>query len=183
MKSVLIDAIRRTNTDEPGQTLSDSGSFDTVDSEFGVTANDAVADTKSAAEDLQLYETSSALVLDEDGSDEAIFDSDTAIPESEIAEIASVIQRTAPTGPVQPRSLQRAPLIARYSPHLCLGLAILGAAAWFLLQRLEGALTNGNLGDVRQTTTMQEQPETVATGQARFRFLEHPLVATRESAE
>ncbi len=41
MKSILVDALRQANDQEPDSTLSDSGSFDATDAAFGPTANAA----------------------------------------------------------------------------------------------------------------------------------------------
>ncbi len=183
MKNVLVDAIRQANRDEPGQTLSDSGSFDTADSDFGVTANDAVADTQSIADELQLYETSNALTASDGGVGESIVLTDTTTSELAEAELPSDVQRTVPAVSARFNTVRRTPVLSRYSPHICVLLAALAAATWLMFQQLQIAQTGGILSAVRPTSAVQEQPGTVGGGQARFRFIESPVADSQEPAE
>jgi hypothetical protein len=127
MKSLLIDALRQAKDDKPGVTLSDSGSYDTRSAELLDTANDADA--------LSLFETSAGLEVGKPApsvSEPADKDSlprsaDVAIQEN----ITSNVAASADTG------ASRAPALARWTPILCVVVAIVAAAGWSLYQEFQ----------------------------------------------
>lgn len=132
MKSLLVDAIRQSKYGNPEEALSDSGSFDTTQSEIAETANDAVADETGGPDDeLKLFETSASL--------DATFgesDNEAGFPGGDDLELGE----TPIDAIVGPRHTMRArtqsthsagPRVARFAPEICIVLAVLASASWF----------------------------------------------------
>tara|TARA_R110002096_G_scaffold130643_5_gene279918 strand:- start:14513 stop:15085 length:573 start_codon:yes stop_codon:yes gene_type:complete len=138
MKSLLVDVLRQAKDGSPNRTLSDSGSYDTTQSEVLDTANDPLAaqDAGLSDEELKLYETSASLEAafnqsaNEDAAD-AGFDEDAWATDSEASRIATQTQMSA-TAP----ALGDAPAMARYAPLACIAAAFFAAALWIGYQHV-----------------------------------------------
>ena len=133
MKSILVDALRQSQGKDSHSTLSDSGSFDTTQTEFGPTANDEdVIVYDGPAEELELQQT-------------GVFHQTSLMEQSGVftsEEMDSLVDDPAALHPAihSPDTVRRAvpatpnsttvPTIARLAPLLCAGLAISAAMAW-----------------------------------------------------
>lgn len=125
MKSILVDALREANGTKSESTLSDSGSFDATQSEFGPTANDEeVVPLAAPDENLELLRTASFHTDD--------FDSelDTEFPEQSMAATRAI--DAAVLAAIQ--SSARTPVLARYAPLICIAVAIVSAGSWAVYQ-------------------------------------------------
>lgn len=134
MKSLLVDALRRANTGDTGPSVSDSGSFDTADSEFGATANDEVIDSHELdAEELELLSSTGVLVVSDDAAHSLTIPSAEFSPEEKSGAQLSIsgerYAHVAPPGNV--------PVLARYAPLICIVLAIVAAGSWLLYRQVE----------------------------------------------
>ncbi len=115
MKSLLVDAMRQAKGDKPGVTLSDSGSYDTTSAELLDTANDADA--------LSLFETSAGIEVGNPTPPVADAENNDPPPQYVATGIATVASR--------------APALARWTPVLCIVLAVVSAAGWSLYQQFQ----------------------------------------------
>ncbi len=171
MKSLLVDALRQANGDDSDKALSDSGSFDAENQDFGDTAND---------DELELMSTHSALIVRQP-QDEPQVEPQETMAETELA-IEPVDVAEHDQGPVddehamtivgmQPLPLRDGamPRLARISPLLCLVAAALVAATWLLAHAT--GLTRGGLGAVIEEPASDEAAEAVFGETTRFPFL------------
>lgn len=120
MKNPLADVIRQSSGSD--HALSDSGSFDTSKQNFGPIANDEAIEAVEDAE-LELLESTGAIVLDDgtitfqtqDEIDHKV--EDAPLPPSELLKANAF-------------DPERAPLMSRYAPVICLATALLAAVGW-----------------------------------------------------
>lgn len=122
MKNPLLDVIRQSSGTD--HALSDSGSFDTRAGELGSTANDEAIEAVNDAE-LELLEQTGAIRLD-DGT--ITFELQDQLDDEAESE-------TPPVPPVAVASIsefdpERAPLLSRFAPVICVAAALLAAAGW-----------------------------------------------------
>jgi len=174
MKSPLVDAIRRANSDEPGEALTTSGSFVATRRDFGTTANDAnvAGELRPEYDDPQLPESTRALVSDTTHGEE----SHEPAADDEFAPAA--VEYANGRG-------RCAPAIARYCPVLCVALAIVAAGAWIVLQQI--AMSVDRVGVAAQSLAPGVSDDTsralTRTGRVKFRFIDGPLAVTEEPPE
>ncbi len=178
MKSILVDALRQANGEDNDEALSDdkalsdSGSYDASNKDFGDTANDG---------ELELMSTHSALIVSESQDEPQASESAAEIELAEEQEVPEVIDHH--DGPVddehamtvvgmQPLPLQDGamPHLARYSPLMCIVAAAAVAATWLLAQAT-GANRAG-LGTALPEPAAQETLEVAIFGETtRFPFI------------
>lgn len=120
MKNPLADVIRQSSGND--HALSDSGSFDTSAPDLGVTANDESIEAVGT-EELELLESTGAITIDdgtisfevqEDSEFDLEIDSQPKPPQQEITEFDP----------------ERAPLVSRFAPAICVVAAVLAAFGW-----------------------------------------------------
>lgn len=136
MKSLLVDVLRQAKDGSPTRTLSDSGSYDTTQSEVVDTANDLLGtrDSGQSDDELKLFETSASL--------EAVFDqsANEDAADGELGEIAASNGGRASGADTQSPSSAIAagnvPALAKFTPVACLAAAFLAAAFWVGYQHL-----------------------------------------------
>ena len=127
MKSILVDALRQSQGKDSDSTLSDSGSFDTTQTEFGPTANDEdVIVYDGPAEDLELLRTG---VFEQTGAFE-IEEEDPHLDDQTALRPATGTPATVPRANPAPPDRSAAPAMARLAPLLCIALSIGAATAW-----------------------------------------------------
>ena len=119
MKNPLVDVIRQSTGSD--QTLSDSGSFDTRDAEFGPTANDAAIEAV-LDDELELLESTGAIILDNGTISFQVHDPGE--------DVETALQRQDEQAKVAEFDPERAPLISRYAPAICLAAALAAALGW-----------------------------------------------------
>ena len=166
MKSILVDALRQANGKEPDSTLSDSGSFDATQPEFGQTANDAeVVPLENPDENLELLQTAAFHTEDFD-----------AEPDSEFPEQSLAVTRAIDSAAIIPkRGSSRAPVLARFAPLVCVALAIVSAGSWALYQQYGTANHNHRLGAADMPVNpgiANNAGESTASAAERFPFID-----------
>ncbi len=179
MKSLLVDAIRRANDDETDKALSDSGTLESTGGEFGATANDSVADAGDATnvDELQLFETSKGLSIGE-----ANLEYGTGpIEDHEALAVQQAARSTATV--LRHVDAYAVPVVSKYSPHLCIVLALLAAAGWMLFQEFQFTANDGGLGALRASSAMQESARAVNRRDVLFRFIHEGQRTIPERAE
>ncbi|MEL7187873.1 MAG: hypothetical protein AAFN50_15805 [Pseudomonadota bacterium] len=135
MKNPLVDVIRQSTGSE--QTLSDSGSFDTKDAEFGPTANDEAIEVVRDDE-LALLEATGAIVLD---------DGTISFHVSEVQDdIDAKLGLAGEPDEIREFDPERAPLMSRYAPVFCLAAALLAAAGWSAYTRVDAYSSQSSIG-------------------------------------
>jgi len=135
MKSLLVEALLQANSGGKGQTLTDSGSYDTTDRELPITANDAVAERSDAtqgAASSRLPDDARELSLEE--------------AEVEVIETRNEQNVLAPGGSLAADLTGKGPTLARFTPHACIMLAVVTAGFWLGYQHLRLAYSEAGLG-------------------------------------
>lgn len=168
MKSLLVDALRQAKGDKPGVTLSDSGSYDTTSAELLDTANDPDA--------LSLFETSTGIDVGNPTSPAA--DSEDNDPSRR------TVKENIATGIAAAAS--RAPALARWTPVLCLVLAVASAAGWSLYQQFQLRYGKSLLAAQVEMTSTRSAGLASSEGHAeavtRFPFIEVESSRTSEES-
>jgi hypothetical protein len=186
MKSLLVDALRQANSAKSRKALSDSGSFSVACDDFQRTANDAGDPEDFAAgvaqdRELELLDAAGdpedpqAPAL-EAARSEPRKQSDSELRESNRAS-HKTIARSQSHG-------STAPLLARYSPLLCLSLAVIAASFWAVVANLETRGSSRALGAVvtaSRPSILPTQPAESSTLQ-RFPFITDAMPSSRAEA-
>lgn len=189
MKSILVDALRQSQGKDPDSdadsTLSDSGSFDTTQKELGPTANDEeIIYNDDPADDLELLQTGvfASEELEPGGYD--------GLPMPMAANAATLGRVTVQTATMQTSAVHlTAPAIARFTPLLCIALAISSATAWAAYRYVAAIDTGNNVGASPRFSGVSgnngEVENTVhISGSGRFPFIDSGMkVETGDSAE
>jgi len=171
MKSLLVDALRQANEREASGTLSDSGSFDATRDDFGVIANDEersektrVGVDRSEDVDLELLETSAPADTDPASNDAVEFMAEEPVAMEPDRRIGMKSNAT---------TVEEAPLLAKYSPLLCLCLALAAVGMWSVYLNISADQSATAIGAVFSESRRSESA--VETGQGsteeRFPFL------------
>ncbi len=145
MKNPLADALRQAS--DGGQTLSDSGSYDTRGVEPGVTANDETVDVLPLDE-LELLEATGALVVDGGGLPLQATEPTDAAHLPDCGDAAMISHR-----------LEQPPRLSRFAPLICVVAALAAAGGWGLYSRLESHTLQSGIGAAPAV-------ETAGTGQS-----------------
>lgn len=164
MKSLLVDALLQANSGDKGQTLTDSGSYDATDRVLPITANDAVAECSDTAEEAtnrrQADDLQELSLEVEVKVREAI--NEHSIPAAAVTWVADPINE--------------GPVLARFTPHACVLLAIVTAGCWFAYQQLRPTYSESVLGvsQLRASDAQTAQNGSVMNSSVvnRFPFLE-----------
>ena len=120
MKNPLADVLRQSSGND--HALSDSGSFDTSAPDLGVTANDESMEAVNT-EELELLESTGAIVLDDGTITFHVHDTEDAEPDAEFAP-------QLPQPKVKEFDPERAPFASRFAPAICVAAAVLAAVGW-----------------------------------------------------
>lgn len=182
MKSLLVDALRRANTDDTGRSVSDSGSFDTADSEFGDTANDAMIDThESEADELELLKSTGVIVVGDEVTGATIQEA----PDFSRFDDAGAQPSIANGNHDADIAQACVPALARYSPLICISFAIVAAGSWLLYQQLESRYFRDVFDTYRlQAAASDDGVESALTtaesNLGRFPFIRVPAVDAAE---
>lgn len=190
MKSLLVDALRQARSSRQSNTLSDSGSFDTTNTEFANTANDPVVDdVVASSEELALFETLTGFDRETDAFDDA------RSPDAEFDEPrVSSRQRRAghadaeegfESAREQPHS--RVPAVAKFAPLVCIAAALVAALFWGLFQSSDLARDGIAMLDVPSRNAEGDgfaNASQMGVAAERFPFIENEQrPEDRESAE
>ena len=177
MKSLLVDVLRQAKSGNPDQTLSDSGSFDTTQSEIPETANDSVIEEGvDAADALKLFETSASLdATFAKPDDDAEFRETTALTLDDASgDTASEPLKPAPSAPL-PSVHNKGPRIAQFAPLACVVLAATAAASWVGYQHLKTKYAESEFATTQMGSASMHSAELDSTGKPltveRFPFI------------
>jgi|GEM_PF-5888904 len=194
MKSILVDALRQSqgkdSDSDADSALSDSGSFDTTQTEIGPTGNDEnVIRSDDSAKDLELLKTGvfeKTDMLEQTGtfvSEELEPGGLDGLPMPMAANAATMGPATAQTAAVQTSEVHlTAPAIVRFTPLLCIALAISSATAWTAYRYVAAIDTGNNVGASPRISGVSgnsgEVENTVhISGAGRFPFIDSGLKA------
>lgn len=185
MKSILVDALRQANEDEPQRELSDSGRFDTIREDFSATANQEMIDATfgDGDEELELMSTTRGLTANDGEAAPG-----EAIPAQLGETLAGATVLLTGSDCVVPDSdsLPPMPRLARHVPILCVAIALFAAAAWQGYQRLELRQYNSALGAIAMQTQAAAGQDELASDEPpaqRFRYLRSALPIDADEGE
>lgn len=138
MKSLLVDVLRQAKDGSPTRTLSDSGSYDTTQTEVVDTANDLLATRESGlpADELKLFETSASLepTFDESANEDAADAAFDDIATSTGGHGSDAVARAS--SPASTLASGNVPMLARFTPLASLAAALIAAVFWVGYQHL-----------------------------------------------
>lgn len=184
MKSLLVDALRRANTSDTGHSVSDSGSFDTADSEFGETANDAVMDGHEPdADELELLASTGVLVVGQEQTDTTAHTA-AGFSRFDDSDVRLSIPRDHRERTTAPECV---PALARYSPLICILLAFVAAGSWLLYQQVESRYFRDVFNSSHLQTSVKDDSATRAltiaeSNVGRFPFIDVPADESAENS-
>lgn len=138
MKNMLVEAARVSNLADTVDELTESGSFDTTSTDFAATANDAAM--ASDAPDNAIVPELEPLQLDDVAGQWDVVDDEEAIGSADNGpqQVAPAVD-TSMAAPI-------VPVHVRYSPLICIALAVLSATLWLSYLRVSATHDAAALG-------------------------------------
>ncbi|MDJ0749194.1 MAG: hypothetical protein QNJ11_06900 [Woeseiaceae bacterium] len=142
MKSLLVDVLRQKDDNRDDEGLSDSGSYATSRADVAATGSGEAGES-GVPGDLELMATGAFIVANDErppkpgSSAETDTDNPTfvGLTRTMLSDSTRVI---TPDAVVEAQdSLPSMPPVARYTPLVCVALAVLAALTWFGFQQLE----------------------------------------------